>query len=1115
MSSRSLETILYIDDTERSRQGTQTSFTRSLCSLLRILPCILFSLGHCSNAFVSPRHVTLQRPRAHPHPSSTAITGIKGFRAWFESQFPHAISAIDKETANDSFDHVLIDMNQLLHISLRRALNHGHALAMLMKELDACIDLATPTKSLVLAMDGPPSAAKLATQRRRRFGTLVRSGWKQKQLSRFRKALSKRQEFALRRRYTSEVKTLCITPGTDFMKSAEQSLLYWAWQRLQNPRHALSNVKIYISSSLVPGEGEIKLLEWILQRNRNGESIAIMGGDSDLVVEGLIIPPASSHNVFVLLPDGSRRYLAVSLWETTRALSRLLPGIQGEDVMRVRTDLVVLLILNGNDYLPKLRGASGFNMVFHTYLKLVHKWLKDPNISDRPFLIDPDSLNFNLPFCIDFFQQLIPEQQFLHDADTIRKNGLHTITPLGHLNNLVDSAFMPKPMRWSLIDNEGHVQSLVDKEEEELMDFEINESDDDSVDDNVWRLRLTLGKEGTEEYYLYETHHKKGVKVKTTKNLLAGIALDDLMGTEYENDISIDDEMTNGLSSVGYPWEVQHPLNGKVDTYLKGIIWNVQTYQDGVCVDYGYNYGKRMSPLALEIVSYFKDALKDGRDVGRCSLSSDAFDDAVSAGVACLAALPSQIQELIPEPYRKLSNTTVEDIYASCMDPHDNVFNMKEFERRINDEVRMLGFNIKSSQESVVPIDVDRGRRILCSDHAWTVLSRSNVPLEHPFAPPVPFSDHFSVLKSNTRIRVGRSIAATRPRERNIWPQNPKKDTHHSSFVVKQNELPLWTHGDVGDLLKTIDGTTKSIFDVSFKTGYKKLGAQTNTKENDLQTPAMIALGFKSTQRVKNGQDKESIYQEDKRKATMIAKSQTVSLQTSQKLVEIKLANPSRVAGSISASKLNGLDKKSKAKELDMEQETTAHVELEGIDTRKELFISMDKVPKHQSFSKLKKGQETNTKNKKLLVHTVTARTQPDDIFITRRMVKFNITKPPEDPLRNPEKKNASMLLNQLEQANLLKFTWDSVIPSPTEFASFNPGIHECIRLNIQAGKIPLTVSLGKNGRSYEQDRDVHNQPKQHLKLHIASMALQDLLGPGNSWFTMTFKEMEDLLQSI
>lgn len=469
-----------------------------------------------------------------------------------------------KSEAHEEFDHVLIDMNQLLHISLRRSRSEGHALTILMKELDACCALATPRISLVLAMDGPPSAAKLATQRRRRFSTFVRSEWKQEQLARFKK-FSKQDEARRRRKYATETKTLCITPGTAFMEKAEKALLYWAWQRMQNYKNPLSKVRVYISSSNVHGEGEVKLLDWILKHNRHGQSIAIMGGDSDLVLEGLVIPPSSSHNVFVLLPDGNKKYFCVSLWETTRALAKFLPKLNASDIMRVRTDMVLLLILNGNDYLPKLRGSSGFNKVFHTYLRLLHRWLDDKDAHPQdPFLVDPDSLEFNLPFCVAFFRQLahLAPLKFFNGTYAQQPMPMSRVTPLGRLNDLVDSGLVSAPIQWSLVssdDEDAEVLPMNDQVEE---DVSKGASDDDEEKEQHL-MRLTLGKPGTDDFCEYELWHDVETAIKKTKHRLALMALDDLMGTEYFSELDESDEEAEddvsypGITSSGYSWEVR------------------------------------------------------------------------------------------------------------------------------------------------------------------------------------------------------------------------------------------------------------------------------------------------------------------------------------------------------------------------------------------------------------------------------------------------------------------------------------------------------------------------------------------------------------------------------
>lgn len=365
---------------------------------------------------------------------------------------------------SENFHHVLIDMNQLLHITLRRARSEEHALTLLIKELDKYMEIASPTKSIVLAFDGPPAAAKLATQRRRRLNTVVRAERKRLRLERLKQrglviVPPPRKKDRRKDKAAKEEETLKITPGTEFMEKAHESVLYWAWQRLDSPKSKISHCRIYICPSTVPGEGEVKLLDWLLQAGSDrrmtrimrrgqvekeyhgrivkpGESVAILGGDSDLVLEGLVIPPAITHNVFVILPSTGKISHVVSLWETTLTLGKYL----GEkfdtcDIMRVRTDLVLLLIMNGNDYLPKLRGSAGFNKLFHSYLTLLKNWIKEDNVH-RPYLVDPETLEFNVPFSLSYFQQLasIAPKQLSQPLDVLSNQ--NSVTPLSQLYSM-------------------------------------------------------------------------------------------------------------------------------------------------------------------------------------------------------------------------------------------------------------------------------------------------------------------------------------------------------------------------------------------------------------------------------------------------------------------------------------------------------------------------------------------------------------------------------------------------------------------------------------------------------------------------------------------------------
>ena len=82
---------------------------------------------HPYNTYHSPVNSPNTRSRTTPTipprktpTTTTALNGIRGFRSWFNSTFPSAYHPIDTTNDFEEFDHVLIDMNQILHVVLRR-----------------------------------------------------------------------------------------------------------------------------------------------------------------------------------------------------------------------------------------------------------------------------------------------------------------------------------------------------------------------------------------------------------------------------------------------------------------------------------------------------------------------------------------------------------------------------------------------------------------------------------------------------------------------------------------------------------------------------------------------------------------------------------------------------------------------------------------------------------------------------------------------------------------------------------------------------------------------------------------------------------------------------------
>jgi hypothetical protein len=1046
--------------------------------------------------------------------SNTQLHGIRGFRSWFESQFPDAMSTIEhshKKKQTETFHHVLVDMNQLLHIVLRRSRSEGHALTLLIQELDKCFEIASPQVSIVLAFDGPPAAAKLATQRQRRLGTVIRAERKKAriELLKLRGVMPQKKNGHKKNRNKAEKEeeTLKITPGTEFMDRAHEALLYWAWQRLENPQGKLSKCRIYISPSTVPGEGEVKLLDWLIQagsdektigrvmnkgqleieRHRRlvkpGESVAILGGDSDLVLEGLIVPPTITHNVFVILPNTGRTSYVVSLWETTLTLGNYLgKAFDPSDIMRVRTDLVLLLIMNGNDYLPKLRGSAGFNKLFHSYLRLLREWIKSGDRKGRPYLVNPDTLEFNLNFCLAYFKMLasVAPKQMAQPSDMLPNN--QSITPLSQLYSMVDAGFLPSPAEF------------------ERIQLPAEENDGKEI------LRLTLGTYSNQnnKQTQFEIEHMITTDhpLKKTKQALANIALENLLGKDYmemnefldgDSTNDDDDEFEFGPNAGGaYPWEVQVPAASSVQEYLRGLLWNVSTYQDGVCSDYGYNYGRRMSPTAEEVVTYFEAARKNGEMVDREALLGDSFVTPLSAGLSCLAALPSQVDYLVPHPFRELSEDgTVEDIYGRCMDSENNVFDMKLFKDLCTDAVaRNNGkSNIRKSSKRKSNL-----RKVRTGDTFWTVIRRVRSPLVHPFEPPPPFSERLSYLRLNPCIKATHILASDRPRWLRDGNGSGKKQSQESSEKETAQDSK---HSGMGKLLLNALGENTTLDNVGYKMVYqsrqivienkkrKKINEANTAKANDDEE---MPLGMDTSSQP--CYDSELLHYERKRMKKFGLKPPKISrnsadgfnaLQCLQQLYDADLVN-----------------------ELLWEYQTPSNTQYasEYPDFYEEVKVSISII----NDKPLRLSQDRNPKlySRKVVKHTL-ASIIMDELFKHEGEWYKNTVKEMKSLLSPPQKvnitaedSNALQCLHHLRDARLVDVTWD--------FQSHSETI-EIMRLIINGKNINLVL---------EESRDVYHNSKATLKHRLAGEAMEKLTSNiEKDWRSMTLSEMRDSILKL
>ena len=202
--------------------------------------------------------------------------GIPGYTKWLKMRFGSCFHPVHRNQPlaaqcplptvgrRRPFDHVHFDLAARLYMVSGRANDRGHLIKLILSDLHAVVRWAAPKRSVTLAIDGVPPAAKLWTQRIRRFDP------------------KRGSDSGKQRR---GIDTLGFTIGTLLMRQIGMALSFFAVQALQAKQFA--NTVFYVSGPEVYGEGEHKLHVRVLSllRDRPAETHLIIGNDADLIVQ--------------------------------------------------------------------------------------------------------------------------------------------------------------------------------------------------------------------------------------------------------------------------------------------------------------------------------------------------------------------------------------------------------------------------------------------------------------------------------------------------------------------------------------------------------------------------------------------------------------------------------------------------------------------------------------------------------------------------------------------------------------------------------------------------------------------------------------------------------------
>jgi 5'-3' exonuclease len=176
------------------------------------------------------------------------LAGVKYKKAWRKASVRKPMSV----------EHFCIDMNEMLHSvhhSKDASKTKLHFVNLLFTKLDRLLNIVNPTSSLVLAFDGPAPFAKMQSQHMKRI--------REPEIAKF-------------------------TPGTLFMNQMEDVVSTYVLQRMR--RTTFKNLSVFISGSDCPGEGELKLINWIQHIMPScDDSVAICSKDGDVLVQAMTL----------------------------------------------------------------------------------------------------------------------------------------------------------------------------------------------------------------------------------------------------------------------------------------------------------------------------------------------------------------------------------------------------------------------------------------------------------------------------------------------------------------------------------------------------------------------------------------------------------------------------------------------------------------------------------------------------------------------------------------------------------------------------------------------------------------------------------------------------------